>query len=161
MMILPRQARDKHRESTQKKMPFVACRYVIVEATAGVSFAGKLDSLEPCWNVPELVETSAITFAGEGAETLGQIQARDPSAVCFCFCFCFCFFSFFFSKLCCVCPEPVWANHRFAYIVTTKTTQQNDHSSFSAGHYAGQSDQQPRRLWADRLPNTREALLAR
>ena len=49
-------------------------RYVIVEATAGVSFAGKLDSLEPHWTVPELEETSAISFAGDGAETLRSIQ---------------------------------------------------------------------------------------
>ena len=49
-------------------------QYVIVEATTGVSFAAKLDSLEPRWTVPELAETAAITFAGEGAETLEQIQ---------------------------------------------------------------------------------------
>ena len=49
-------------------------QHVIVEATAGVSFAGKLDSLEPHWTLPELAETSAISFAGEGAEILGQIQ---------------------------------------------------------------------------------------
>ena len=35
-------------------------QYVVVEATAGVDFAGKLDSLEPHWTVPDLTETSAI-----------------------------------------------------------------------------------------------------
>jgi hypothetical protein len=49
-------------------------QFVVVEATQGVSFAGTLDSLEPRWTVPELTETSAISFAGEGAKTLEQIQ---------------------------------------------------------------------------------------
>ena len=49
-------------------------QYVIVEATEGVSFDGKLGSLVPRWTVPDIAGTAAISFAGDGAETLAQIQ---------------------------------------------------------------------------------------
>ena len=49
-------------------------QHVIVTATGGARFDGRLGSVEAAWTVSELAESATIEFEGPGADLLGRIR---------------------------------------------------------------------------------------